>query len=143
MSISALLARVNVGLFFAVSGYNKLFVERNRSVMLETMIDAKIPFPEFNAVFVASVEFIFGALLALGLLTRMSAVLLLIICIVATFTQGIYTIPAGLGPLDWYDWFMYLPEVLLGILLLWIATTSIPLSLDSMLSRNLDRNTAH
>lgn len=114
------LARINVGLFFSISGYNKLFVSANQTAMLETMRHAGIPFPEFNAVFVALLEFIFGALLALGLLTRPAALILLAIVAVATVTDGIHKIPAGLGPLDWYDWFLYLPEVLYGLLLFWI-----------------------
>ncbi|MGB7194852.1 MAG: DoxX family protein [Collimonas pratensis] len=115
-----LLARVNVGLFFSISGYNKLFVPANQAAMLDTMQHAGIPFPEFNAVFVAMFEFVFGALLGLGLLTRPSALVLLAIVSVATITDGIHKIPAGLGPLDWYDWFLYLPEVLYGLLLFWI-----------------------
>ncbi|WP_211443408.1 DoxX family protein [Collimonas humicola] len=115
-----LLARINVGLFFSISGYNKLFVPANQAAMLETMRQAGIPFPEFNAVFVAMLEFAFGGLLGLGLLTRPSALILLAIVGVATFADGIHKIPAGLGPLDWYDWFLYLPEVLYGLLLFWI-----------------------
>ncbi|WP_098493882.1 DoxX family protein [Collimonas sp. PA-H2] len=57
-----LFARVNVGLFFSISGYNKLFVPANQAAMLDTMQHAGIPFPEFNAVFVALLEFVFGAL---------------------------------------------------------------------------------
>lgn len=115
-----LLARINTGLFFSISGYNKLFVPANQAAMLDTMRHAGIVFPEFNAVFVAMLEFLFGALLGLGLLTRPSALILLAIVSVATFTDGIHKIPAGLGPLDWYDWFLYLPEVLYGLLLFWI-----------------------
>jgi putative oxidoreductase len=113
-------ARINVGLFFSISGYNKLFVPTNQAAMLTTMQHACIPFPEFNAVFVAVLEFVFGGLLALGLLTRASALILLAIVGVATFSDGVHKIPVGLGPLDWYDWFLYLPEVLYGLLLFWI-----------------------
>ncbi|GAB3626036.1 hypothetical protein PTE30175_00967 [Pandoraea terrae] len=115
-----LFARINVGLFFSISGYNKLFVPANQAAMLDTMRHAGIPFPEFNAIFVAMLEFVFGGLLSLGLLTRPSALILVTIVSVAIFSNGIHKIPAGLGPPDWYDWFLYLPEVRYGLLPFWI-----------------------
>ena len=51
-----LLARVSLGLFFSISGWNKLFVEKNREALLEVMLEIGIPFPELSAVFLASVE---------------------------------------------------------------------------------------
>lgn len=134
--LPGVVARFNIGLFFAISGYNKLFTPANQAAMLATMHDANIPFPEFNAVFVALVELVVGATLAAGLLCRLSTVPLLIITLVATFTHGIYAIPAGLGPLDWYDWFLYLPETLLILLLLWLSfANTAALSVDRMLAR--------
>ena len=63
--LPVLLARVSIGVFFCISGGYKLFVLENRERMLETITQTGIPFPEFNAIFVSSVEFIGGGLLAL------------------------------------------------------------------------------
>ncbi|WP_312665442.1 DoxX family membrane protein, partial [Pantoea sp. CTOTU49201] len=67
------LMRVAFGLFFFASGFNKVFVAANQALMLETITEAGIPFPEFMSVFVASCETLFGLLLALGLFTRLGA----------------------------------------------------------------------
>jgi putative oxidoreductase len=40
-----LLVRVSLGLFFAISGANKLFVAGGTKTMYETLVEAKIPFP--------------------------------------------------------------------------------------------------
>ena len=64
-----LLARVSLGLFFAISGWNKLFVEANRDGLREALMEAGVPFLEFNVVFVASVEFFGGLALTFGLLS--------------------------------------------------------------------------
>ena len=40
-----LLVRVSLGLFFIISGANKLFVARNTQTMYETLVAAKVPFP--------------------------------------------------------------------------------------------------
>ena len=40
-----LLVRVALGLFFAVSGGNKLFVASRRQAMYETLVAAKVPLP--------------------------------------------------------------------------------------------------
>ena len=40
-----LLVRVSLGLFFAISGANKLFVAGGAQTMYETLVKAKVPFP--------------------------------------------------------------------------------------------------
>ncbi|MEA5103550.1 DoxX family protein [Pantoea sp. S18] len=104
------LMRVAFGLFFFASGFNKVFVAANQALMLETITEAGIPFPEFMSVFVASCETLFGLLLALGLFTRLGALVLLVISLVALFTVGLHHIPADLNLLTWYSWLLYLPE---------------------------------
>jgi hypothetical protein len=44
--------------------------------MRQTLIEAHVPFPEFNAVFVSAVEFVCGLLLVLGALTPLACALL-------------------------------------------------------------------
>jgi putative oxidoreductase len=40
-----LLVRISLGLFFAISGANKLFVAGSAHTMYETLVKAKVPFP--------------------------------------------------------------------------------------------------
>ena len=56
-----LLVRVSVGLFFAISGANKLFIASSRQTMYETLVAAKVPFPRLMTYFVSGVEFVGGA----------------------------------------------------------------------------------
>ena len=44
-----LLVRVSLGLFFAISGANKLFVAASRQTMYETLVAAKVPWAFWKA----------------------------------------------------------------------------------------------
>ena len=57
-----LLVRVSIGLFFAISGANKLFVAGGTKPVYETLVKAKVPFPRQTAYFVAGVEFVCGSI---------------------------------------------------------------------------------
>ena len=57
-----LLVRVSIGLFFAISGANKLFVAGGTKPVYDTLVQAKIPFPRQTAYFVSGVEFVGGSL---------------------------------------------------------------------------------
>ena len=61
-----LLIRVSIGLFFAISGANKLFVAGGTKPVYDTLVKAKAPFPRQLAYFVAGVEFVCGSLLSRG-----------------------------------------------------------------------------
>jgi putative oxidoreductase len=115
-----LLVRVSLGLFFAISGANKLFVAGGTKPVYETLVKAKVPFPQQTAYFVASVEFVCGSLLAVGFLSSLASVALLIDMTVATLTNAISTMPKGLSPLNWLDDFLYLPEVLYVLFFIWL-----------------------
>jgi putative oxidoreductase len=115
-----LLVRVSIGLFFAISGGNKLFVAGGTKPVYETLVKAKVPFPHQTAYFVAGVEFVGGSLLTVGLLSSPACAALLIDMIVATLTSAISTLPKGLSPLSWLDDFLYLPEVLYALFFIWL-----------------------
>jgi putative oxidoreductase len=115
-----LLVRVSIGLFFAISGANKLFLPGGTKPVYETLVKAKVPFPLQTAYFVAGVEFVGGSLLAVGLLSSAASLALLIDMIVATLTEAISTLPKGLSPLNWLDDFLYLPEVLYVLVFTWL-----------------------
>ncbi len=115
-----LLVRVSIGLFFAISGANKLFAAGGIKPVYDTLVQAKVPFPHQMAYFVSGVEFLGGSLLALGFLSSVASVALLIDMIVATLTSAISTLPKGLSPLNWLDDFLYLPEVLYVLFFIWL-----------------------
>jgi putative oxidoreductase len=115
-----LLVRISIGLFFAISGANKLFVAGGTKPVYETLVKAKVPFPLPTAYFVSGVEFVGGSMLAAGFLSSLAGVALLIDMIVATLTEAISTLPKGLSPLSWLDDFLYLPEVLYALFFIWL-----------------------
>src|SRR6266567_7396090 len=81
--VGILVARVVVGLLFFLSGRGKLFVPERREQMRETLVAAHVPFPEFNALFVSTVEFVFGLLLIFGAITPLACAMLSGVMIVA------------------------------------------------------------
>ena len=115
-----LLVRVSIGLFFAISGANKLFAAGGTKPVYETLVAAKVPFPHATAYFVSGVEFAGGSLVTVGFLSSPACVALLIDMIVATLTNALSTLPKGLSPLSWLDDFLYLPEVLYVLFFVWL-----------------------
>jgi putative oxidoreductase len=112
-------ARVLIGIFFCISGATKLLVPSQFDLMEQTLAQSHVPFPHFNAFFVSLVEFACGTGLALGLLTPLCALALVVVMIVAIATNRIQSIPVS-GALQWLDDFLYLPEVLYVIILVWL-----------------------
>jgi len=115
-----LLIRVSIGLFFAISGANKLFVAGGTKPVYDTLVKAQVPFPRQMAYFVAGVEFVCGSLLVVGFFSSPACMALLIDMIVATLTSAISTLPKGLSRLNWLDDFLYLPEVLYVLFFIWL-----------------------
>jgi len=115
-----LLVRVALGLFFAISGGNKLFVPGGTKPVYETLVQAKVPFPRLTAYFVSGVEFVGGSLLTVGFLSSPACAVLSIDMIVAILTNTLSTMPKGLSPLSWLDDFLYLPEVLYVLFFIWL-----------------------
>jgi putative oxidoreductase len=115
-----LLVRVAIGLFFAISGANKLFVAGGTKPVYDTLVKAKVPFPRQTAYFVAGVEFVCGSLVAVGLLSSPSSAALMIDMIVATVTSAVSTLPKGLSLISWLDDLLYLPEVLYVLFFIWL-----------------------
>jgi putative oxidoreductase len=115
-----LLVRVSVGLFFAVSGANKLFVAGGTQTMYQTLVKAKVPFPRLMTYFVSGVEFVGGSLVAVGFLSSPACVALLVDMIVAILTTKLSAVPKGLSPLNWVDDFLYFPEALYVLFFIWL-----------------------
>jgi putative oxidoreductase len=115
-----LLVRVSIGLFFAVSGANKLFSAGGTRPVYDTLVQAKVPFPHLMAYFVSGVEFVCGSLVAVGFLSSPASVALGIDMIVAILTNTLATVPKGLSRLNWLDDVLYLPEVLYVLFFIWL-----------------------
>jgi putative oxidoreductase len=119
-----LFARIAVGWVFLWSGWGKLnalpFVTQN-------FREWGIPLPEIMTPFVSGVEFFGGLLLLLGLFTRVAAVPLVIVMIVAI-------ISAKWGDVDSLATLLGFEEVLYMALFGWLAVAGPgPISLDRLL----------
>ena len=117
--IGILIARLAVGVLFALSGWGKLFVVSRREKMIRTLRAAAVPAPEANAVFVSSIEFVFGSLLAIGFLTPLSCVMLSGVMVVALATTVLPGVEAS-SFAGWLGEVLYLPEVLYVVILIWL-----------------------
>ena len=115
-----LAVRIALGVFFAISGANKLFVAQRTHAMYETLVAANVPFPQLMTYFVSSVEFVGGCLLVVGLLSSVACFVLLFDMLTAILTTKLSTMPKGDPPLNWLDNFLYLPEVLYALLFVWL-----------------------
>jgi putative oxidoreductase len=100
-------------------GAGKLFVPERREQMRQTLIGAHIPFPDFNTFLVSTVEFVCGLLLVIGALTPLACALLGCVMIMAIATAAIRNIKASCA-LGWLAEFLYLPEVLYLVILVWL-----------------------
>ena len=117
---ATLLVRVSLGLFFAISGANKLFVASNTRTMYETLVKVKVPFPRLMTYFVSGVEFVGGSFVAVGFLSSPACLALLVDMIVAILTTKLSAVPKGLSPLNWVDDFLYFPEALYVLFFIWL-----------------------
>jgi putative oxidoreductase len=117
--LGAFIARLAVGMLFFLSGRGKLFVPGRREQMRETLVAARVPFASINAIFVSTVEFVFGLLLILGALTPFACIVLGGVMLVAIATSTIKNIKAP-PLLGWLAEFLYLPEVLYLVILFWL-----------------------
>ena len=115
-----LLVRLSIGLFFAISGANKLFSAGGIKPVYDTLVAAKVPFPRQTAYFVATVEFVCGSMVAVGFLSSPACAALMIDMIVAILTNTLATVPKGLSSLNWLDDVLYLPEVLYVLFFIWL-----------------------
>lgn len=112
--VALTLLRLSLGLFFAFSGFHKLFNKHRHAVLVSTFKDLKIPAIGFNQWWVPGVEFSAGLALVSGILAPLASMGLVVICLVATCTAGKKRV-AQYEPIDLADTiddFLYLPEVL-------------------------------
>jgi putative oxidoreductase len=112
-----LVVRLSVGIEFVGSGLGKL---GNLPGFIEFFRKLGVPFPELQAPFVAGVEFVCGALIVVGLLTRPAALMLCGVMAVAIVTAAA---PEKHITLSWHGLleFFYLSEWCLLLLLGWLV----------------------
>jgi putative oxidoreductase len=102
--LALLVARLSVGLLFVSTGWGKVHDLEKVTGFFEHL---GIPAPAFNAVLVGYSELICGALLVVGLLTRLAAIPLIVSMIVAILTAKLSDLH-GLFDLVGFDEFTYL-----------------------------------
>jgi len=115
--VARLVVRMALGLEFFGSGLGKL---GKLSGLIQYFRSLDIPVAEILAPLVASTELICGALIAVGLVTRPAAIMLCGVMTVAIVTAAV---PEKHIAVTWHGLleFFYLPEVLLFLLLAWVA----------------------
>jgi putative oxidoreductase len=113
-SFALLLDRVFLGLFFAISGFHKLFNRGRHAQLVATLKSSHIPLVRFNQWWVPAVEFLGGIALVCGVLAPLAALALAFECMVAVATDGWKRIPAyrPIDEADWFDDLLYLPEMM-------------------------------
>jgi len=81
--VGPLLVRASLGAVFVTSGWGKL---HNLGQVTGFFTELGIPFPAFNAVLASGTELVGGALILLGLFTRLAALPLIVTMVVAILT---------------------------------------------------------
>jgi putative oxidoreductase len=113
-AVALLLVRVSVGIVFAQTGWGKL---HHLDDIIEYFRTLEIPAPELQAPFVASLEFVGGSLLILGLGARFLAAPLIGTMVVAILTAKkaeIESLTDVLGFIEWHYLVFFAVIVLLG-----------------------------
>ena len=133
IDVAPFVGRIVVGGMFFLSGFYKLFSGEAANKMQKTMVEAGIAAPRETAKVVSVCEFVFGALLILGLLTSLSALVLFVISLVALITvtsKSVEGTSFGYRLSSYLD----LPETLLMVILFGLIATGPGLySLDAAL----------
>jgi putative oxidoreductase len=129
--LAPLAVRITVGVVFMGTGWTKL---HNLPAITKNFTNLGIPAPEILTPLVSGVEFVGGALLLLGLLTRFAAVPLMIVMVVAI-------ISAKTGEIDSLETFLGFEEVSYFVMFAWLAIAGPgPVSLDHFILKASGRN---
>jgi putative oxidoreductase len=162
--VALLLARLAIGFFFVMSGYNKLFVQGS-GALREEFLGYGIPWPWLSAWIDALVQFIGGVAIMVGLGTRLWSLLvglgtrlwsllvglgtrlwsllvgcaMLVASVAVTLPDVLHKdLPAAQHSLLFWGWFYYRPEpIYLTVFLLLIFLGPGKASLDHVIARKL------
>jgi putative oxidoreductase len=123
-------ARLTIGLVFVQTGWGKV---TNIQKVVGFFTELGIPAPEIQARLAASAELVCGALILIGLFTRVATLPLIV-----TMTVAILT--AKRGDIHELSDLLGMGEYLFIVVLLWLGAYGAgPLSLDAVLARRLER----
>jgi putative oxidoreductase len=140
--VALLLARLAIGFFFLMSGYNKLFVHSIQDLQAG-FVEWGLPWPGLSGWLDALVQFIGGFALMVGLGTRLWALLIgfamLVASVVATIPDVLQKdLPGAAHHLLFWGWFYYRPEpIYLTVFLLLIFLGPGKASLDQVIAWKL------
>lgn len=116
--------RIATGVFFAISGFHKLFNAQRHATLVATLEADGVPILAINQWFVPGVEILGGLALIVGLLTPLAAIGLACICTVACVVDGIKRIRSWnpIDNADYIDDLLYLPELIYIMILVLLIT---------------------
>lgn len=138
--IALTLNRVALGVFFAISGYHKLFSASRHATLVRTLEDDGVHLVPVMQWLVPGVEFSAGCALLIGLLSALAAFGLAMVCLGAVALDAGKRIPAWqpLGLADWVGDLLYLPETLycIGLSLVMLGGPG-PWSADAFVIKHL------
>jgi uncharacterized membrane protein YphA (DoxX/SURF4 family) len=131
------LNRVALGVFFAISGYHKLFNASRHAALTRTLQDDGVHALPLMQWLLPSAELGSGCALILGLLSVLAAFGLFVICVGAIALDAIKRIRAW-QPIDRADWLgdlLYVPEALycIGLTVVMLGGPG-PWSLDAAIA---------
>ena len=126
--LAPLVVRLFFGYFWLETGWAKL---HNLDAFTERFIGWGIPFPAFSASLSAGTEFVGGGLIMIGLLTRLTAIPMIINMVVAIALVVIKNVGS-------FDDFVELDEFMYILIFFWLLMAGPgKLSVDTLISRRL------
>jgi len=131
------LNRAALGVFFAISGYHKLFVASRHATLLRTLQDDGVHAVPIMQWLLPGAELSGGCALVIGFLSVLAALGLFLICFGAIAFDAVKRIRAW-GPVDRFDWLgdlLYVPETLycIGLTVVMLGGPG-PWSLDAAIA---------
>jgi uncharacterized membrane protein YphA (DoxX/SURF4 family) len=135
--VALTLNRVALGVFFAISGYHKLFNRSRHATLAQTLQDDGVHAVPIMQWLVPGIEFSGGWALIIGLLSALAAFGLFVICFAAVVLDATKRV-RDWQPVDRADWLgdlLYLPEALycIGLAVVMLGGPG-PWSLDAKIA---------
>jgi uncharacterized membrane protein YphA (DoxX/SURF4 family) len=135
--VALMLNRVALGVFFAISGYHKLFNSSRHETLTRTLQDDGVHGVPIMQWLLPSAEFGGGCALIVGFLSVPAAFGLFVICVGALTLDAVKRVRAW-QPIDRADWLgdlLYVPEALycIGLTVVMLAGPG-PWSLDAKIA---------
>jgi putative oxidoreductase len=136
-NVALTLNRVAIGVFFAISGYHKLFNASRHATLTSTLQDDGVHDVPIMQWLLPSAEFSGGCALIVGFLSVLAAFGLFVICVGALALDAVKRIRSW-QPIDRADWLgdlLYVPEALycIGLSVVMLAGPG-PWSLDAKIA---------